>query len=128
MLEFIQFMIFAVTLSPLLFVIALIISEDFRRFAARQTQRLVKMGLVILITAAVAVAYVISPIDVIPDFIPVFGQLDDILVALLSIGIIVLTILYNIGIISFDITTIGGSKKKGSFVKKKDEIGNDIKQ
>lgn len=125
MFEFIQLMIFGVTLSVLLFVIGLIISEDFRRFAARQTQRLVKMGLIILITVAVAAAYVISPIDIIPDFIPAFGQLDDILVALLSIGIIVLTILYNVGIISFDITTIGGSKKKCRFMKKPDEIGRD---
>jgi uncharacterized membrane protein YkvA (DUF1232 family) len=37
-------------------------------------------------TALVAgAAYVISPIDLIPGFIPVLGQLDDLLVALLGI-------------------------------------------
>lgn len=125
MLEFIQLTIFAVTLSVLLFIIALIISDDFRRFASRQTQRLIKMGLVILITLAVAIAYVISPIDVIPDFIPVFGQLDDILVALISIAVIAMTILYNVGIISFDITSIVGSKKKFRFIKNPDEVSRD---
>ena len=27
-----------------------------------------------------AIAYLVSPIDLIPDFIPVFGQLDDLLI------------------------------------------------
>ena len=31
------------------------------------------------ITAAVTVAYALSPIDLIPDFIPVLGYLDDVL-------------------------------------------------
>ena len=33
--------------------------------------------------AAVTVAYALSPIDLIPDFIPVLGQLDDVLVVVL---------------------------------------------
>lgn len=32
------------------------------------------------ITAALAVGYALSPIDLVPDFIPVFGYLDDILI------------------------------------------------
>jgi uncharacterized membrane protein YkvA (DUF1232 family) len=32
------------------------------------------------VVCVLAVAYLMSPIDLIPDFIPVLGQLDDILV------------------------------------------------
>ncbi len=35
----------------------------------------------------VAVAYAVSPIDLIPDFIPVFGQLDDLLILPLLIAL-----------------------------------------
>jgi uncharacterized membrane protein YkvA (DUF1232 family) len=37
--------------------------------------------------AAVVVAYALSPIDLIPDFIPVLGLLDDVLVIPLGIAI-----------------------------------------
>ena len=40
MLEIVQLMIFITTLSVLLFIIALILSEDFRGFASRQAGRL----------------------------------------------------------------------------------------
>lgn len=41
------------------------------------------------ITAAVTVAYALSPIDLIPDFIPVLGYLDDVLLlpALIALAI-----------------------------------------
>ncbi len=38
--------------------------------------------------AAVVVAYALSPIDLIPDFIPVFGYLDDMIVVPLGIALV----------------------------------------
>ncbi|MBO5917282.1 MAG: DUF1232 domain-containing protein [Oscillospiraceae bacterium] len=39
--------------------------------------------------AAVAVAYALSPIDLIPDFIPVFGYLDDVILLPLLVALTV---------------------------------------
>lgn len=54
-------------------------------FAARdpQTPRLVRM-----LAIAVA-AYALSPIDLIPDFIPVLGYLDDLLIVPLGLMIVI---------------------------------------
>lgn len=41
------------------------------------------------ILAAVTVAYALSPIDLIPDFIPVIGYLDDIIILPLLIALII---------------------------------------
>lgn len=46
--------------------------------------------------AAVAVAYALSPIDLVPDFIPVLGYLDDILILPLLIAISIKLIPKNV--------------------------------
>lgn len=40
------------------------------------------------IVLALLIVYLLSPIDLIPDFIPILGQLDDILVFGLAVGYI----------------------------------------
>jgi uncharacterized membrane protein YkvA (DUF1232 family) len=58
------------------------LSEAKALYRADATPTRVKVALVVLI------AYLLCPIDIIPDFIPVLGQLDDIIVAGLLIGYI----------------------------------------
>ena len=41
------------------------------------------------LTAALVVAYALSPIDLIPDFIPVFGQVDDLVLIPLGVMLVV---------------------------------------
>jgi uncharacterized membrane protein YkvA (DUF1232 family) len=55
----------------------------FRRLLARpETSRWERIGLVILI------AYLLSPLDVVPDFIPIAGQLDDAVIVALAVGFV----------------------------------------
>ncbi len=40
----------------------------------------------------IAIAYLVSPIDIIPDFVPIFGYLDDLIIVPSLIGIAVFLI------------------------------------
>jgi uncharacterized membrane protein YkvA (DUF1232 family) len=46
----------------------------------------VSEGIGYLILSVLAALYIISPIDLLPDFIPVIGQLDDIVVGMAGIA------------------------------------------
>lgn len=61
-------------------------SEAVAIFKADTTPRRVKIALILLI------AYLLCPIDIIPDFIPVLGQLDDILIAGVVLGYVYRTL------------------------------------
>jgi len=41
---------------------------------------------------AIAVGYLLSPIDIIPDFVPVIGQLDDLLIVPVLVGLAIKSI------------------------------------
>ncbi|HCE42824.1 MAG TPA: hypothetical protein DET40_04700 [Lentisphaeria bacterium] len=77
----------------------------------RQAGRLGRIFLIIFIILIAVVLYIASPVDLVPDWIPVLGQCDDIIIALLSVGFIALTLLYNLGVIGFDVTSILGSRR-----------------
>lgn len=46
----------------------------------------------------IAIAYLVSPIDIIPDFIPVIGYLDDLIIVPCLIGLAMLFIPKNVKI------------------------------
>ena len=48
--------------------------------------RLIKMAIIIL-----AVLYILSPIDFIPDIIPIIGWIDDIIVGLIAVTVFLKT-------------------------------------
>jgi uncharacterized membrane protein YkvA (DUF1232 family) len=54
----------------------------WKLFKHPQTPRSAKL------VAVLVLAYVLSPIDLIPDFIPVLGQLDDLIIVPLGIALI----------------------------------------
>lgn len=60
------------------------------RFRVSIIYHLAKSGRIPLRTkflAALTIGYLVSPIDLIPDFIPVMGQLDDLLIVPLLVGL-----------------------------------------
>lgn len=67
-----------------------------RRLPPRDQMRLVaglagdeRIPMGVRLIPPLLVLYLAMPIDLVPDFVPVLGQLDDILVALIAIGLVV---------------------------------------
>jgi len=55
-------------------------------YLARKDKRIPKRSKILI---SIAIGYVLSPIDLIPDFIPIIGQLDDLIIvpALIALAI-----------------------------------------
>lgn len=77
-------------------------SDRGRRFLALPTSGRIRAGRALLrdraigraprIVLVVLVAYLVSPLDLVPDFIPVLGQADDIAVIIATVALLILLI------------------------------------
>lgn len=77
-------------------------SRRGRRFMALSMRAKVRFGRLLLddstvplpakVALVLLVGYLALPLDLIPDFVPVVGQLDDALVVMLAIGLLILAV------------------------------------
>ncbi len=77
-------------------------SQRGRRFMALSTRAKIRFGRLLLEDARVPLAakvalllligYLALPFDLIPDFIPIAGQLDDVAVVLITVGVLIVAI------------------------------------
>ncbi|MBE0611753.1 MAG: DUF1232 domain-containing protein [Dehalococcoidia bacterium] len=78
------------------------LSERGRRFLALPTSGRIRFGRALLrdrvigrgprLVLIALVAYLVSPLDLVPDFIPVLGQADDIAVVIATVALLILLI------------------------------------
>jgi len=77
-------------------------SRRGRRFLALSTRAKIRFGRLLLedgqvplaakLALLLLVGYLALPFDLIPDFIPVLGQLDDVAVVLITVGVLIVAI------------------------------------
>ena len=81
---------------------ALKASQRGRRFIALPSRSKLRFGRVLLsdpgtgwlpkVVLLALVGYLAMPFDIIPDFVPLVGQLDDVAVVLIAMGVLVLSV------------------------------------
>lgn len=82
--------------------LSLCLSERGRRFLALRASARIRFGRALLrdpeigrtarVVLIALVAYLVSPLDLVPDFIPVLGQADDIAVIIVAVSLLILFI------------------------------------
>ena len=99
--------------APAVLFMLLLFSERFRFILAESLKAVLIATVSCVAVMALAVVYVICPIDLIPDFIPVLGQLDDATAVVLAALSVPTAIVYCIGrIVYVTGAALGGGNRR----------------